>query len=715
MFRGRGLADRIGSLLRRRPLPTLSLPGQWVLACVLLWTAFFGVLAAGYVPSAVPLRVGDIAPTDIVAPANLDYVDQQATEEARKRSAGMVPPVYRVDSDAQVRLTAAGSRLFALLADGSPSARARMDAVGVDDPTAAQWTTLSPETRNAVQADVLTAVAQREALGVGINDSDLSAARSKVADAIADLKLDPVAQRVATVLSGALVFRDVSVDLGATYEAQRSAMAAVAPVRITLTKGATIVHKGDLVTPGQVETLRAAGITRPALDWARLMAYAVLGLVLLALLAVPAYVFARAMLRNPRLLWLSVSLTIVGVVFAKVVPPAIVIGGTDVVSVALVPASAVGMLLAILAGVPAAVYAVLVISFASGLANPQSYPFALALFAMGLAGTLSAGALTRRSDLLRAGWIAGGVAAVIFATSDILRGASVWTSLLDAAVSLLAGLASAIETVGLLPLLEHTFHLCSPLRLIELSNTGESLLQRLLIEAPGTYVHSITVGYLAEAAARAVGADPLLARVGAYYHDIGKMKRAQYFVENQGGGPNPHDTLSPSLSSLIIIAHVEDGVKSAREHRLPENVVDIVQQHHGTSLVSFMYCKAQEEGSDKFTPLPDDFRYPGPKPQTREAALVMICDGVEASVRSIKQPTPQKIEAQVRRILDQLLHRGELDECDLTLRDLHAIEKACIQVLFGIHHQRIEYPSLPGSRNGRDPVRLPLERRRIRG
>lgn len=702
-----------GALLRWRP--PFGLRHQWILAAALLWGTFFVVLAVSYVPSAVPLRVGDIAPTDVVAPANVDYVDEQATQEARRRAAAQVAPFYRVDANAQTRLADAASRLFAQLGDGSPKALAALRGMGVDDLTIAQWKSLTPAERSIVQTDVTTAVAQREALGVGVEDSDLADARSKVADAIAGLKLGPMAQRVATVLSGALVFHDVSVDLAATYDAQRSAMAAVAPVRIALAKGTVIVHKGDLVTPAQVETLRAAGIARPALDWPRLASYAVLALVLLGLLAVPVLVFAREVFRDWRLLWLTASVTLLGVVCAKFIPPTVSIGGVDAVSVALVPAGAVGMLLTILAGVRVGIYGVLVVSFAAGLANPQSYPFALGLFCMGFAATLGVGTLRRRSDLLRAGWIAGGIGAVVFASSDILRGAGIWTAALDAVVSLLAGLLSAIETVGLLPFLEHAFHLCSPLRLMELGNSSEPLLQRLLIEAPGTYVHSITVGYLAEAAARAVGGDPLLARVGAYYHDIGKMKRAQYFVENQGGGPNPHDTLAPSLSSLVIIAHVEDGVKAAREHRLPENVVDIIQQHHGTSLVSFMYCKAQEEGSDKFTPLPDDFRYPGPKPQTKEAALVMICDGIEASVRSIKQPTPQKIETQVRRIIDQLLHNGELDECDLTLRDLHAIEKACIQVLFGIHHQRIEYPAMSSPGNGRGLLRLPVERRRARG
>ncbi|TAM58851.1 HDIG domain-containing protein [bacterium] len=707
------LLERLKAVLAWRP--ALSLARQRVLAAGLLWAACFVVLGVGYVPSAVPLRVGDVAPADVTAPANIDYADEQATQEARKRAAGQVAPVYRVDGDAQARLSGTGSRLFAWLGEGTPKARAGLAAMGVDAATVQQWRWLSPAERSAVQADVMTTVAQRQGLGVGVDDSDLSDARSKVADAIAQLKLTPSAQRVATVLSGALVFRDVSVDLTATAEAQRGAMAAVAPVRITLSKGAVIVHRGDLVTPAQVNTLRAAGIARPALDWMRLLAYAVLALGLLGLLAVPALVFSRRVFHDARLLWLTVTVTVLGVLCAKFIPPTLSIAGADAVSVALVPAGAVGMLLAILAGVPVAIYAVAVLAFASGLTNPQSYPFALALFCTGFAATLGAAALRRRSDLLRAGWIAGGVGAATFTAIDVLRGAGGWTATLDAVVSLLAGLVAAIETVGLLPFLEHAFHLCSPLRLIELGNTGEPLLQHLLIEAPGTYVHSITVGYLAEAAARAVGADALLARVGAYYHDIGKMKRAQYFVENQGGGPNLHDSLSPSLSALIIIAHVEDGVKSAREHRLPENVVDIIQQHHGTSLVSFMYCKAQEEGSDKFTPLPDDFRYPGPKPQTREAALVMICDGIEASVRSIKQPTPQKIEAQVRRIIDQLLHRGELDECDLTLRDLHAVEKACIQVLYGIYHQRIEYPALPAAGGGRGLVRLPVERRRLRG
>jgi len=235
-------------------------------------------------------------------------------------------------------------------------------------------------------------------------------------------------------------------------------------------------------------------------------------------------------------------------------------------------------------------------------------------------------------------------------------------------------------------------------RLLELANLNHPLLKNLAMEAPGTYHHSIMVGNIAEAAAGLTGANPLLARVGAYYHDIGKVgKKAKpnYFIENQQRGFNPHDKLEPSMSALILVAHVKQGVEKAREFRLGTPISDIIQQHHGTNLIRFFYNKALERaGKDHHSTVSEDkYRYPGPRPRTKEAALVMMADVVEAACRSLSDPTPARIQKTVQTLIMALFTEGQLDSSNLTLKDLHAVTKSFVRALQGIHHGRVEYPA----------------------
>ncbi len=276
---------------------------------------------------------------------------------------------------------------------------------------------------------------------------------------------------------------------------------------------------------------------------------------------------------------------------------------------------------------------------------------------------------------------------------------SVWRELM---LELVNGPLSAVLAVGSLPIFETVFGILTPIRLLELSNPEHPLLHRLLLEAPGTYHHSIMVGNLAEAAAMAIGADSLLARVGAYYHDIGKIKRPYLFTENQVFDmENPHDRMSPSLSSTAIISHVKDGVELAREHKVPEQIIDFIKEHHGTGLASYFYAKAAEEAAAKSEKPPEEwtFRYEGPRPHSKETAIVMLADSIEAATRSLSRPTPARIESVVRKIIQERLFDRQLDKSDLTLRELDTIAETFVQVLTGLFHTRIKYPNLRNNDN----------------
>jgi cyclic-di-AMP phosphodiesterase PgpH len=260
----------------------------------------------------------------------------------------------------------------------------------------------------------------------------------------------------------------------------------------------------------------------------------------------------------------------------------------------------------------------------------------------------------------------------------------------DWVFAFMGGIGSGIVTAGIVPLVELAFRYTTDITLLELANLDRPILRRLMIEAPGTYHHSVIVGSMVEAAASEIGANPLLAKVCGYYHDIGKIKKPLYFIENQTDGKNKHDKLAPSMSSLILISHIKDGVEIAKENKLGQTIHDTIRQHHGTSLIKYFYEKAKQLKGEENVNI-DNFRYPGPKPQTREAGLVMLADVVEAATRALDNPTPSRIQGLVQNLINMIFSDGQLDACELTLKDLHNIAKSFNNLLYGIHHHRIEY------------------------
>ena len=297
---------------------------------------------------------------------------------------------------------------------------------------------------------------------------------------------------------------------------------------------------------------------------------------------------------------------------------------------------------------------------------------------------------------------------LVMVINAYMGGSSTFKFLWDCAFAFSAGISAGIVTAGIAPLVEIAFGYTTDIKLLELANLDQPILRKLMIEAPGTYHHSVIVGTMVEAAASEIGANPLLAKVCGYYHDIGKIKKPLYFIENQTSGMNKHDKLAPSMSSLILIAHIKDGVEIARKNKLGQVIIDTIRQSHGTSLISYFYEKAKQQKGENAVKI-DNFRYPGPKPQTREAGLVMLSDMVEAASRTLANPTPSKIQGLVQNLINKAFSDGQLDDCELTLKDLHKIAKSFYKILSGIHHHRIEYPEKPPPGNGKgkngDPVR----------
>ncbi len=320
-----------------------------------------------------------------------------------------------------------------------------------------------------------------------------------------------------------------------------------------------------------------------------------------------------------------------------------------------------------------------------------------------LAGVATAVALLEpvrtRSTIVLVGLAAGGMMALATLLTGVLGrplhlADEPWRLLTDMFHAATVGLFTGLLVQGLLPGIEKVFKVTTAMTLRELNDASHPLLQRLAQEAPGTFQHSLRMADMAEAAAEAIGANALLCRVGAMYHDIGKLHKPEYFIENQTGGPSRHAKLSPAMSLLIIVGHVKDGIEMAREYRLPATVIHFIESHHGTTLVEYFYHAARKQKADEDEPAPSEFefRYPGPKPQTREAAIMLLCDSVEAAARSLAEPTPIRLEQIVQRMMNKRLMDGQFNECQITLQELHRVEEAITKTLRAIYHGRVKYP-----------------------
>lgn len=313
-------------------------------------------------------------------------------------------------------------------------------------------------------------------------------------------------------------------------------------------------------------------------------------------------------------------------------------------------------------------------------------------FVSGLISSILVLNARRRMTIIRAGFLAGILQAMLLFFIDIFWVVPKEVYYFSYATLFFNGLASSIIAIGVLPLFEYLFNTITNISLLELADFNHPLLQRMILEAPGTYHHSLIVGNLSEAACGAIGANALLARIGAYYHDIGKLEKPEYFSENQNIFASKHDTLTPSMSKLVITSHTKDGVELAKKYKLNQSIINFIRQHHGKSLVYFFYRRALESLEEDQDIKEEGFRYPGPKPDSKETAVVMLADSVEAATRALKEPSPSKISEVVHKIINNKFIDGQLDECELTLKDLEKIAAVFIRLLGGIYHSRINYP-----------------------
>jgi len=449
-----------------------------------------------------------------------------------------------------------------------------------------------------------------------------------------------------------------------------------------------------VVTAEQIYVMEEVGLLKGHMNEVRIFGLAVFILLIMSIILGYLYKFAYSTYRNDLHLLLLGLIIVMALLFAK---------AAHYYSDFAAPIAVGALLAAILIDARVGLLVSVVLGLLFGVIADFNLRAVSTTLIGSMIGVYSVSKMAHGYSLTKAGlWIAVFNCLVIGSTGFIEQLNSMEV-LKQCVLGIVSGIGASVITTGILPYLENMFNITTPLKLLDLAQPNHPLLQRLLLDAPGTYHHSVMVGNLAETAAGNIGADPIAVRVGAYYHDIGKIKRPGFFVENQVGNEKPHEKIAPSLSTLIVTSHIKDGVDLCRDYKLPQVIIDIVKQHHGTMLVSYFYKQATENEHGECI-IEADFRYEGPRPQSKEAALIMLADACEAAVRSISKPNGNRIEATVRKIIRERLHDGQLDECNLTLRDLNVIGDVFIRVLSSMFHKRVEYP---------DTVKE-LERRKVK-
>jgi len=643
----------------------------------------------------VALSVGDVSPTDIRSPRQITYESEVLTEQARERAAAAVPDVYdppeaRVRREQLARAREVLDFIDSVRHDEYASTEQRVAWINAIPDISLSRSTIElllaldedswRRVANEVQT-VLDRIMREE-----IRENQLELYQRRV-PGLVSLDLTDEEAAVTIELVQTLMRPNSFFNAERTQAEREAARNRVPPQTRTLEAGEIILRAGDVVGPEHIEALEALGLRQSHTSRRDLLQAVLFVLLIASVLGVYLYRLAPSFWTERRWPPLLATLMLSFIVLARVM-----IAKDSLLSY-FFPMAAMAMLLSALLDLRVSILATISLALIVAYLTSGSPDLVTYLLTGSLVGAFILGRGERLSTFV---WAGVSVALTNLAVLLVFRlpteplDATTLTSLVGTSMAN-GGLSASITLISLF-LLGSVFGIVTSLQLMELSRPTHPLLRQLLLKAPGTYHHTILVSNLGERAAEAVGADPLLTRVGAYYHDIGKTLRPYFFVENLADGANPHDRLDPYTSAQIIISHVKDGLEIARKYHLPPRIQDFIPEHHGTTLVSYFYHRAQERAGEGETVDEAAFRYPGPRPRSKETAIVMLADSCESAVRATRPDSREELDQIVARLIRKRLLDGELDECDLTLRDLDRIRQAFVRTLQGLHHPRIQYP-----------------------
>jgi putative nucleotidyltransferase with HDIG domain len=663
---------------------------------LLTFLFIFIVLSTSLVTTKYSLKEGDIAKVDIKAQREVE--DVAATGERRLQASNSVPLQYNKRTEVMTAAVDKINGLFAIReavagsaaspAEKTASLKNQTDFALTDD--RAQYLLALSNDEAAALRNILVATLAELYESSNISDNtqsgyqaDMVSAQEFVKERIESAALTGTAGEIALQLAVHEIRPNFYYDQVKTEELKKQAADKVSTVLIK--KGQIIVKEGEQVTSYQISILEDLGLLNSE-SGSPLYLYVVLGMLILLVMALQwFYLFNQhpeVYSDNRKLIMINL-LNCTAIIIARTATAA---------SAFFIPLAFIPMVFTIAVNHR--------ISMASSLLNcilisgAVNFDIEITLLAVANAfvGSLITKEHQQRNEILYASAAVAAINLVMALSLGLLLSNNIGDLGQKAFQVVAASLISGVLAIGFLPFLENFFGIVTTTKLLELSNPNSPLLKRLLMEAPGTYHHSVLVGNLAEYATEAVGGNPVFARVCAYYHDVGKLKRPYFFKENQLENDNPHDKISPNLSTQIIISHVEDGALLAREYKIPEDIINVIEQHHGTTLAKYFYITVRNKSDSPTEINESDYRYKGPAPKTKEAGILMLADAVEAAVRSLSGPSKEKIGEMTDSIIKARLDDGQFDNCDLTFSDIEKIKGAFLKVFDGIYHSRIEYP-----------------------
>jgi cyclic-di-AMP phosphodiesterase PgpH len=682
-----------------------------VLLFILLGVVLFISLYSNVKPEKLNISMFSVAEQTIRSPITLE--DKISTETKKREAENSVDDVYVVNKvltqnriDLITSIFDSAIEVNQIIAKEATTTNIESEKlkrlkeeltedVTKDIPDSVLTSLLSAPNDQLQIARDLSVTAINSVMSNRISAIEVENAKKQLEEAMKYSSLGASLKNAAIQLGRFAVVQNEFYDPDATEEMRKQAVEAVEPIYIL--QGQIIVEENHLISRDVYRQLELIGMLDNERSFQPFIGLALLIIIILA--AIYYYFYnldVKVETKHNYLILFSLIFTL-SILLMKIVSQFYVFDYANIAFI--LPAALAPMLVKILINEKLALYVAIImticgsIMFNEGVTGTFHMTIGIYILCSGIAGIMFLSNHNHRTNILKAGLYVAVINILVVFSIILLRNGqySLQEYSTIGMIALISGLLSSILTIGLLPFFEAGFGILSTMRLIELSNPNHPLLKKLLLEAPGTYHHSVMVANLAESACEAIGANGLLARVGCYYHDIGKTKRPNFFIENQMNSENPHDSLPPSTSKDIIIAHASDGSNLLKEHKMPKEIISITEQHHGTTLLKFFYYKAKQNGEEISE---EEYRYPGPKAQSKESAVVGIADSVEAAVRSMAQPTPEQIETLVRKIISDRLQDDQFNECDITLKELDKVAETLCETLKGIFHSRIEYPEM---------------------
>ncbi len=666
-----------------------------VLIYIIVFLVTYVILLTTISPKKHNLSVGDIATVDIKAP--IDTVDEIATQEKIEEAIAKAKEdkQYTVKSEVKTQAIDNINKLFNKVATEVSSTKdikdklteiKKVDAFRLTDEEYNILLSLESSKISDIQNKTLQALEMAYKNNIGENDYEaLQKAKDLASEELISYNLDRNLEDTLKSILDSQIKANLFIDTEKMEENLKEVQKNVQ--KEIIKKNQIIVKEGEPVTERQIEILNELGLLSSGLTKSYLSSFIALAILVVLILFIEYTYISKErpdIFKSNKFIILISSINIITLMLSI---------GLNIISPYLIPIACGAMLMTILIECRLSlIINLLNLVFVSVVVGFNPSVIILSVVAIVL-GSTAVKKVQQRNDIIYSTVYIAVALAILTLTIGMISSNNLKENLIQSGFTIIGVLISGILSVGLLPFYESIFDVVTNIKLLELSNPNQPLIRKLLMEAPGTYHHSMMVANLAEAAAEVVGGNPVIARVGAYYHDIGKTKRPYFFGENQIGKENPHDKITPNLSTLIILSHTKDGLEMAKEYKIPKIIQDIIVQHHGTTLVKYFYYKVKNSAENPEEVKEEDFRYPGPIPDTKESGILMLADSVEAAVRSIPEPTKDKIEGMVNNIINDKINNNQLINCDLTLKDIELIRQSFLKTLDGIYHHRIEYPT----------------------